>query len=63
MDEPTAEDLARLVKGQPMRRIVDRQCQGCGHEWKQPSPTGRCPKCRSEKVVNLAEKISVYKTV
>ena len=40
------------VTNAPMRVMVDRQCQDCRHEWMQPAPTGRCPRCRGDNVTN-----------
>jgi reverse gyrase len=56
----TQDDLDRLVRLNPLRRLVTRICQeqDCGHRWIQPSRTGACPKCHSQNVVNQEERIN-----
>lgn len=54
---PTAEDLARMVRSQPMRRMVDRTCDDCGYGWTQPAATGNCPRCRGGNVRNDGARI------
>jgi hypothetical protein len=61
--EPTPEELARMLRGQPMRRLITRACLDCGHRWIQPSPTGACPACRGDRVDNVDHRVSGLPTV
>lgn len=36
-----------------MRRCVDFVCQTCGHQWTQPSRSGRCPACHDNHVIQM----------
>lgn len=47
---------AKCLKVAPMRMITERKCGECGHEWKQPAATGRCPNCHSEQTVNVSQR-------
>jgi predicted Zn-ribbon and HTH transcriptional regulator len=46
-----------------MDMMVTRRCNSCNHSWVQPSPNGRCPKCRSEDVTNLETRVNGLKRV
>lgn len=63
MQPETPEELARLVKQQPMRRIVTLVCSACRYEWGQPSMIGKCPRCHSASTQPVAQRISAYRTV
>ena len=55
--EAPPPDAARYTD--PMRRMVDRKCQACGNEWRQPATTGACPRCHSAQTVSLGA-IKIY---
>jgi predicted Zn-ribbon and HTH transcriptional regulator len=48
VDTLTPEQIAEMVKVTPTRLVHYRQCLSCGHEWKAPVATGRCPRCHGE---------------
>jgi rubrerythrin len=48
-DEPTPEQIAAALRASPMRMMNRLVCGECGHQWQQPSATGACPRCHSEK--------------
>jgi predicted Zn-ribbon and HTH transcriptional regulator len=53
-DDTGFQVCAACIANNPTRVVVERECQTCQHEWKQPAQTGRCPRCRSDAVTNVA---------
>jgi hypothetical protein len=50
------EVVAAALATNPMRRVIEKRCQGCGHEWITPSMEGRCPKCHDSRHEVLDER-------
>ncbi len=51
------------ISAVPMRRLVFRGCNTCGHQWVQPSLEGACPSCHDMDVVilDIGECVAPYR--
>lgn len=47
--ELSPEELAAMAAANPMRVLSQLHCEDCGHDWQQPKPEGRCPRCHGER--------------
>ena len=45
--EPTPDDVAELLRVNPMRMLSRMRCGRCGYQWQQPKSIGLCPICHS----------------
>lgn len=52
------EIQAAALAANPMRRLLDIECVGCGHAWVAPA-AARCPKCGNGNLQILDERVSM----
>lgn len=56
--EPTPEEIAAMLRVNPMRMLNRLTCEACGYQWQQPAPSGKCPTCHSSRTILRTEEFN-----